>query len=512
MNKFKSPSATPDEAQLDIGWLRKAAVNGAIWLSLLAAAAIPLGYVRTWMLGQLGSNGEVLGTFAAFLIFTQLVFALVVPGGSSVLTSIVPRMADLQAKSSLVASYALLSGGATACFAGSLYFLPSLSSRLLQGTPLPLDFTWLLTLAPILVASQVVLFALQGMMQFKLVAVLGQVQIALVSTIAALGLVFFPETFQENASFILFGTIAIAHMVIVGVGLIPLVRDLPAPDTYFRFPPRFWRFTAFVHLNTLCTFAYTNIDQIFVGTWLGPEELGAYFALLQCALLINFLPQKVGQLLLSSFSHLAANGGDMELSRAYQKICRLTLIMATPLTLLFVLFSYQISGFFGQWLADRHIYLVFISASLYVGILGSISSMLVLSKQSSILFFANSAAVVSIQFIVTWGTIGEYGVFGAIAGKASAILIGQVGLFSIIRWHLPGIKITPPNSYWIGLGVVCLGVVLACTFEPHDFFSRLSALIILTAAYMLMIGFRAREISSIARGIRQSKDIKASNY
>src|SRR5690606_24243579 len=82
-------------------------------------------------------------------------------------------------------------------------------------------------------------------------------------------------------------------------------------------PTGFWRFSLFVQLNTISTFVYTNADQGIVLAAIGVTELGLYFVLLQCAQLIRFVPDRIGQVMLSSFAWLVGNGDTVSLRSAY---------------------------------------------------------------------------------------------------------------------------------------------------------------------------------------------------
>jgi len=210
-------------------------------------------------------------------------------------------------------------------------------------------------------------FFLAGLMQFRLTALLSQVQLFLICCVSTAAFLFFPNFLHQNALVVLSITVGTANILTILIGLPAVINGVPKITLRLNLPLGFWRFASYIHLNSVCTFAYTNIDQLMVLGALGTKELGAYFVLLQCAQFITFVPQRIGQVMLASFSHLVNNQNHSDLQRAYANLCRIILILGTPLALFMVLFSQQIALIFGEWLVEKNTYLILLSVALQIG-------------------------------------------------------------------------------------------------------------------------------------------------
>ena len=484
-------------ASADIGLVKRLARRGAIWVTLTSAAAVPLAYYRNWVLGRIGETGEVVGTYAIILLFFQIVITFVLFGGISVVTNFVPKIKRDEDKAGFLTAYALISVGAVVVFVGLMHLFPGLVSFLVQKPVDPPIQRVLSVLAPLIVLSQMVVFALAGLMAFRISALLSQVQIVLVCSLATAAYFYFPEYLQSRAVVILGATVGVANFIVILVGAWHVFRALPGLGRRLHLPAGFWRFSAFVHLNTTSTFAYQSIDQLFVLAALGKQELGAYFVLLQCAQLITFVPQRIGQVMLASFSHLVGSERHDELRRAYVKLCRIILLLSTPLALMMVLFSYPIAHIFGAWYAERHLYLLLLALAIHVGSLGSVNSMLIMAKDRTGLFLVNSIVLISLQLGVTVVLLEHIGVFAVIAGKAAGILAGQTGLFSIVRWKLDKVRLAPPAEFWVAVVIVLGAGAWAWSMAPLPFVWSAAAFVAFTGGFLFLIRFRPREIIAL---------------
>ena len=406
-----------DYSVQDLIRVKRLARRGAIWVTLTSASAIPLAYYRNWILGGIGEAGEVIGTYAIILLFIQLVVTFAIYGGSSVVTNFLPKIEREEDKSAFLLTYNFLSLITVLTFVALINWFPSIVSFLIRK---PVDKETLVLfsfLSPMVVLSQLIIFSLAGLMEFRLSSVLSQLQLFFVCTLATLAYFFFSQFLQQHVVIILISTVCVANLVVFVIGSIGVKRALKRFKARLYLPTGFWRFSGFIHLNTVSTFTYQSIDQIFVLAALGIKELGAYFILLQCAQLITFVPQRIGQVMLASFSHLVGSESHNDLRRAYVKLCRIILIMSTPLALFIVLFSQPIAGIFGDWYADRYIYLVMLALIAQLGSLGSINSMLIMAKERTGLFLVNSIVLISFQLGITLLLLDYIGIYAVIAGR-----------------------------------------------------------------------------------------------
>lgn len=489
--------------------LKDLAKRGALWVSLTSVIAIPLAYYRSWVLGQIGASGEVVGSYAIILLFIQFVVTFVLFGGINVMTNFLPKIVDTEDKSAFVVNYGAISIAVAIVFSVAMNIFPGPLALVLNRPVDTVTLRVLSALVPLLVVSQLAIYSLAGLMEFRLTSLLLQVQLLLVCAVASFGWLLFPNFFQTHSIALLASVVGAASIIIIVIGVWRLRATLP-PVVFRRYLPRnFWRFSSFIHLNSVTTFAYQSIDQLAVLAAMGTAELGAYYISLQCAQLINFVPQRIGQVMLASFSRLVAAEEHGQLCGAYTKLCRLIAIMSTVLALLLVCFSYQIASVFGEWAAARHEYLLYLAAASHIGSLGSVNSMLILAKEKTGLFLANNLVLISLQLAVTLLLLEQFGVYAVIAGRALGSISAQLGLFSIIRWRLDDISLAPPREYWYAI-VVVIGVTLVVSSRGVVSIPLGAALFVLSSGlFLAFIRFRPQEILEILRPGRRSPPDKS---
>jgi O-antigen/teichoic acid export membrane protein len=466
-------------------------------VTLTSAASIPLVYYRNWILGQIGETAEVVGTFAVILLFSQIVITFVLFGDSSVLTNFLPKIERGDDKSDFLFTYGLISLVGAAAFVILMNLFPSLISFLIHKPVDMMTLRALSFLAPIIVLSQVVIFSLAGLMQFGLSSVLSQTQLSFVCIMATTAFFFFPLYLQEHAVLIFAVTVGVANLAVISIGTTHVLRSISCFIPRLRLPAGFWKFSVFGHLNSFTMFAYQSIDQIFVLTTLGTKELGGYFVLWQCAQLIVFVPARISKVMLASFSHLVGNGNHNDLPRVYLKLCRIMLILSTPLALLMILFSQPIARIFGDWSAERHLYLLLLASALQIGSIGTVNSMLILSKERTGMFLATNCVQIVLQLVITFNFIDDYGVYAVILGKAAGIASAQVGLFLIVRWKLDGIWLPPPNDYWISLIVVLGTAAVSILRSPLPLLWAIPIFIFSLGCFLYLIRFRVEEFTQL---------------
>lgn len=490
-------SSYKEEDSVDNSQIKRLAKLGAFWVTLTSAAAAPLAYYRNWILGQFGNNGEVVGNYAIILLFVNIVTTFVLFGGINVVTNFLPKIKQVKDKSAFIFTYSLISIVIVAFFILLINLFPSTVNFLLKE---PVDSSTLHVLSilmPVIVLAQIVIFSLAGLMDFKLSSLLGRLQILLVSTLATGAFFIFPKFLLEHSFVVIALTIGLANFGIIVIGSFRLIRHVSGIVIRLYLPSGFYKFAGFVHLHTICVFAYSSVDQLFVLAALGKKELGAYFILLQLAQLITFVPSRIGQVMLASFSHLVSSDNHHDLRRAYTKLCRLVLILSTSLALFMILFSKPIAMIFGEWCSERHLYLVLMAVMLQVSSLGIVNGMLIMANERTIMFLGNSIIQICVQLAITLLFLDTYGVYAIITGKALGLASAQIGLFAIVRWKLDDVALSPPQEYWISLIIIIIAGILALYWNPLPLVWAVMIFVIMLIGFLGLIRFKLQEIFTL---------------
>lgn len=477
--------------------IKRVAMRGALWVSITSAIAIPLAYYRNWILGRMGLEGEVVGTYAMIMIFFRIITTFVLFGGLTVVTNYLPKITRREDKASFLITYGAISAVAVTAFLLLILIWPELLRLLIRK---PVDRPTLMSVAvltPIIVLSQITIYSLAGLMNFRVSSVLNQVQIFLVSALGTAAFFFFRDFLAQRALVIVTATVCLAHVLVIFLGGYSVIKSIGRPVWQLHLPSGFWRFSSFVHINTICTFVYLCVDQIFVLAALGVRELGAYFVMLQCAQMIRFVPERIGQVMLASFSHLVGTGEHDRLKWGYIKLCRLNLILCTFLALGLILFSRQIGAVFGEWYESRHLYLILLAVVINIGNLGNINSMLIMAKERTGYFMINSLVQIGVQLVLTALLITKLEVYGVIIGKSVGLISAQIGLFLIVRWGLSRINLAPPKAYWISQVMVTGTACAAWHIDGQHLVWAIAVMTALFGSFLLVIRFHPREIMSL---------------
>ncbi|MEM7475784.1 MAG: lipopolysaccharide biosynthesis protein [Planctomycetota bacterium] len=498
MNDTQQASKTTSGA----GSVSRLAKAGALWVILAAALAIPLSYYRSWILVQIDQSGAVLGDYAVILLFGQFVGTFVLFGGSSVLTHFLPKIRSDREKSAFILTYGLISLAAVAGFVCWMNLWPRGLSMLIRQ---PIDLLTLRIfscLAPIVLLSQLAVFSLAGLIRFRVSSALNQIQVFSVCLFATAACLYFPKFLQEHSIVMLGSLVAISNVLAVAIGLRYIAKEAFPTRLQVFLPEGFCKYASFVHMNTLFTFAFQYIDQIFILVTFGKQELGAYFVLWQGARLVAFVPQSIGQVMLASFSQMVGAGDENELRQMYLKLSRLILIQGTPIALALILFSFPIASIFGAWVGERHLYLALLAAVMHIGTLGALNSMAVMAKERTGAFFINSLVLISLQLVVTFALVERLGILAVICGKFAGVVSGQIGLYYIVRWKLGSISLQPPREYWISLIVISAATTFSLYWNSPTVAWTIGTYITFLVLFLWSIRFRCAELLDF---IRQSK-------
>ena len=497
MSLVEIMEAKTQTKNLNVESIKSIATRGAVWVSITAALAIPIGYYRNWILGKTDVEGQVVGNYAVVMIFFRIITTFVLFGGFTVVTNYLPKINDKQDKSAFLMTYGAISGFFVMIFLAIIFIQPK-AVEFLTRQPIDNASLWsLAVLTPVIVLSQIVIFSLAGIMNFRLSSLLAQLQVFLVTIVATVVFFFYRDFMTNNSLFVITVTVCLANIIVFIYGGRRVFQFLGKLRFKYLLPEGFWKYSCLIHMNTLCTFAYMNIDQIFVLTVLGVKELGAYFVLLQCAQMIRFVPERIGQVMLASFSHFVGANEHDQLKRAYIRLCRLILVFSTPIALILILFSRQIGHVFGSFCATKHLYLVLLAVVVNIGCLGTINSMLIMSKERPCFFTINNLILILAQLLTTFLLINKAGVYGVIIGKFIGTLLGQIGLFLIIWKALPEIKLLPPKEYWVSQIMVTGTAIFVFFVKGTTLIHSLGIFVVAVILFLIVIGFNIDEVVTL---------------
>jgi O-antigen/teichoic acid export membrane protein len=478
------------------------AVTGAIWVTLASAAIIPLSYIRNWALGRVDDQGVTVGVLAVITLFINFSTTVLVFGGPTVVANYLPKLLTKQQKSSFFQAHSALCCALVAMVVGAAIFdndvLASIIKPDAYGAP-----SWaLLVLLPMVALSSLINYAQTGLMDYKSAALLSALPALAGFLVAVIGVTIAPESLAQHAHLAFVVALGSAYVTSGCVGLMRVLGRLKPSKWTLSLPRGFWKYSSLTHANTVISFLYGSVDQFVLLARVGVGELGAYFVMLQLAQFCTFIPRRIAQVMLASFSQLEGRADGERLAAAYSKLARLTVISTTLLILAMICASRWLLKLYGGYFEERYIHLVWLCAVVAIGAVGTINSMLVLSKERAGWFLCNNLTVITIQLLVTVLLVNKWGVAAVILGRAAGSIVGQIGNFAILRWGLPGIRLTPPLEWAISCLIVfgcCAVETLAGGVNPVTSFCVCAGSAVL---FLVLVKFRINELRFLVVSLR----------
>jgi O-antigen/teichoic acid export membrane protein len=436
---------------------QKLIINGAIWVTIISVLGIPFTMYLNWILGIYDLSGLILGKYAIIIIIINTVTTFTLLGGSSVLTNFMPKIDKPEDRGRFVFTYMLI-----CIFMLLVVLLILLESRVANfifGDEITKkEIKIMLTLAPFLLISQLVIFANQGRMMFKRASLLNQLQVFLLSLVVTVLFFFNKKILLDNSIFVFSLVLIITYIIIIIMGTYKQIIVLG-----FYWTKRINNFVFYSFFNTINTYLFSNFDKLIVVNYIGIKDLGVYFVLVQIAMLIKFLSIKISQVLLSSFSNYVHSNNISELKNVYSKISELIIFSSTFFSIGLIILSIYIQVIFGElYTQNSSILLIILIFGVNFSSIGSVNSMLVLAKEMNKSFFISNTVLIIFQLSVTLIFIKDYGIWAAVLGKVIGYIIGQLGLFYILN-KLKLVRIH--KDYYLSQLIVVFSCIIGICFH-----------------------------------------------
>ncbi len=475
--------------------LKSRFISGAFWVSILTTGALFLGFGRSWLLARIDASGELLGVFATLFIFVNLAISVGLFGGNTALSSFIPKIQAEDKARGFLKAYLFIT---LLWWVLALIILISSPSvfQLFAGRELDAaSIVPLVSLGTVAVLGQVFILNFQGHLRYREAAILMNFQPYVLTVIILLAYLFFADAFRIHANtWLLF--------LFIGINALALIIGFLQNGNFSFFkekcfvPSGFFRFACIYQFSSLLIFVYGNVDRLFILDRLGIQELGFYFLIMQISALITFVPKRMGQVMLSTFSRLLAEGKSESLNRGYSRLCRIVTCFSLGVALFFVLFSREFCVIFGQELASRSDWLIYLSVAACIGALGNINSMIVLSREKMITYLGMNVAVVLTQCVATWAWVGPYGIEGVISARMMAGILGQILLF-IVVFRLQGSGANCIKEYLVCVAFCCTAACLALFYGEMAIAYRVLIFVALFTIFLKVNRFTTREFTDV---------------
>lgn len=512
-------------------------VSGAKWAVILSMAALPIGFIINIILGRV--SPEALGIYGLLNIFILSITTFILFGGGSVIIKYLPEIDKDKQVSFLVSNLLIIS--LIAIFAIGLIHLYPQILELIFGQALPLGILpYLIIFIPIIILYSVFDYALNGLMEIKTSVVIRQIIVYGNFVVFSILFLFCKDFFCEHSWTIIWGLSFVFYLILGLLALFLTTRkmkitssdksiskncdrecsgvtdgekiNLYEPSWSFRtvsklrnfkfyLPKRFWSFALFVHLSTILVFAYDKIDQLIILNYFSIRELGLYYAALQTAMLIRFVPMLLGSVLLPTFSNLLASNEIGLVQKGYREVIRYNTLMIVPAALFCIFFSRQIMGLFGGVYVQSHLVLVVLGMCFMVSSVGSVTPSLIIAKGGAGVNLLNSGIQIVFQFILMFFLIDRMGVLGLAIGRGAGVVLAQIGLIFIVC-RLLDMDIKMPRAYIISICTAILTSILYFVIHPDSMLISTVLFLSCTAFFLYFGGYSLKDADFIFRQLK----------
>ncbi len=183
---------------------------------------------------------------------------------------------------------------------------------------------------------------------------------------------------------------------------------------------------------------------LLLGIWSSAEDIGIFGMATRVAMLVSILLVTINNVVAPKFAELHIKGELVALGMLARRTAFSTLLLATPLLVLLLLFSRQTMGLFGQsFISGAATLQVLVIAQFINAATGSVGYLLIMSGHEK--SYKQSAVVsMCVMLILSVWLIPIFGAFGAALSGSTAVILNNIFWHSHVR-RLLGINTL---HYW----------------------------------------------------------------
>jgi len=500
--------------------IMKKSISGAKWTVFLSVIAMPVSYATNIILGR--ASPEALGIYGLLNIFILSITTFILFGGSNVVIKYLPEI-DRNRRVLFLRSYFTIISFIALFTLGSIYVYPRILELLFGEALLPYMLPYLILFMFIIIIYSIFDFVLTGLMEIK--ASISIKQVLVYGNFVVFSLLFFlsKDFFREHLWMTIWGISFISYTIISLLAFFISAKSLnimnlnkgesqssdrkatflssgiiELKNIYFYLPAKFWSFAFFIHLSTIISFVNDKLDQLFIIRYFNIHEFGLYFAALQTAMLIRYIPILIGNILLPAFSNLLASNEVERIQKAYQEIVRYNTLIVITATLACIFFSKEIIGIFGVEYIKSHLVLVALSCFFSTSSIGVANNALIIAKGRAGIYLLSEIAVTAIGIVLIFFLTEKLGVLGLAIGKGVTVALWQL-VSSFIATMLLGLNIKIPRSYKVGIATSFIASILYLFFEFQNILVHTGLFLSCLILFTYFAGYSKKDLDFVIK-------------
>jgi O-antigen/teichoic acid export membrane protein len=468
-------------------------IIGTKWAIILSFMALPLSYLTNIILGRV--SPDALGTFSVINIYIPFILTFVLFGGSNLISKYLPEVED-EMKSSFLVSYILVIFTIGLIIVFIICMFSDISKYVAANLILIDSVLFTIIFSIVVIMYNLTTYVLNGLMEIKASIILRQAAIFSSFSIFAFFFLLSKEFFLKNSAIIICGVYLVTYGVLALAAFVLINKKIKFKKQKFYLPKAFWNFAIFVHLSTIAFFFSDKIDQLLILDKLNIYELGLYYAALQTAMLIRFIPLLIGNILLPTFSNLLAINEAALILAAYKEIIKYTTLIVVPIALIFIFFSRDILSLFGEEYRENYNILIILSLFFSYSAIGTVNNSLIISKGKAKIYFLCEASMSISATILMFFLINQWGVLGLAIGRGAAVALWQLVSIIIIHKYID-LDLKIPRPYKVGLIISTIAFVLNLTVNSENIYVQMISFAICLIAFLYYSQYSLNDVKSL---------------
>lgn len=380
---------------------------------VVALLTMIAGYVRNWALIRIDDSGSLAGIFAAIMVFIAFVQDVGLLGGSTASIRVFSSEMSRNSRLRVISAYYI----ASLLWMMSLFLVSRYSETLeiyvVGNLTQYSGLLFLYVIGSIAMLHVIMMSNLHGTMRYKTAALLGSSFPILVSIVSVLLLYSFRVSESEYL-LIVFSLMIAVYLIQNAMSGIIIFRkeneDARSKKQKFQLTD-----VIILHLMSICSFTYLNIDKVIVLKFLGVGQLGLYYVVLRISQFVSLLPNRLGSQMLSYFTRMTESAQHIEKVRVNRCVVTVVTALAFMISILLIAYSREVLGVFGQSMIDYYGWLCLLTISSYASATKNVHGLNLLSEKKDVRSLLISLSTMAIQIGLYYLLAPIYGIEGVIA-------------------------------------------------------------------------------------------------
>ncbi len=467
---------------MNMNHLRHKTLTGARGLIILSALLIPLSYIINLVLGRI--SAETLGAYSAIQVLMQTIATFVLFGGGTVLSTFLPKTDKVAKKKGLIFLYFTLVIIIFIVVVLLYRYLPQQFVSRVKETLTIFDVRTVLIFSVTYTLALFLQYVLYGLMETSIAAFLNRLHLIFISVYLLLRAVLTDHIILD-INYLIIIMIA-SNIIAIAIGLFFSVKNFSCKEKPEIFiPVGIWNFIMYAHLSTIFTYAYNNVDKMFILSLRDLGQLGVYQAILSMYTFSRFLPKLLIKVTVPLFSNLRMNGEVAILKKTIIKMEKYLVLMTIAVSLGIISYSEQLLALFGNsYVKYDNVVIIFMLSNAFTALSYIMTPLLIAYEKNKEKFF-NSLLQICIQIILSFALFKNFGIMGIAIAKVVGVILAQAMPIYIVTHHLKLME-RISNRYIWGVVITVVYTIVRLNLEFNIVTSSL--LLMLMFSFFLYVG------------------------